>query len=129
MKTPKTVNAIALPSKTVLDAIAWAKAESGLDADVIDILGPCRKKHLVILRRLAQWRLRTEYYWSFPRIGQAFNGRDHSSVMHLVQLENIKRGYPQYHPVHSTWGHISQARHEAHLMRMRIKYAGGASYA
>lgn len=130
MKTRKSVNAIPLPSPTVLEAIKWAQQEEGVEGvNPILILGPLRHRRLVRLRRLAQWRLRTEHYWSFHKIALAFNGRDHSSVMHLVRLENAARGLPEYYPLQGSWAHISAARHEAHVMRMTIKYAGGASYA
>lgn len=114
---------------TLRAALEWAQIEAGYQASVEDILGPIRKKKLVRLRQLAQWRLRTEYLWSFPRIALAFDGRDHSSVMHLVRRENIARGYPQYHPMHGNWAKLCEARHEAHVLRMALKYAGGASYA
>ncbi len=129
MKTPKTVNAIPLPSPTVLEAIHWARKEADSQLSTKDILGKSRKKYIVTVRRLVQWRLRTEYLWSFPRIALVFGGLDHSTVMHHVQKENLKRGYPSYHPLKGQWNKLCEARHEAHVMRMQIKYAGGASYA
>ena len=123
MKTPKTVNATALPSPTVLEAIHWARKEADSQISTQDILGRSRKAPIVKLRRLAQWRLRTEYLWSFPRIALAFGGLDHSTVMHHVQRENLERGLPVYWPMQGSWGSIANARHEAHVMRMALKYA------
>jgi len=129
MKTPKAVNATALPSPTVLEAIHWARKEADSQISTQDILGKSRKAPIVRLRRLAQWRLRTEYLWSFPKIALVFGGLDHSTVMHHVQRENLARGLPSYWPMKSTWGSVASARHDAHVMRMALKYAGGASYA
>jgi DNA-binding transcriptional ArsR family regulator len=129
MKTPKEVNAIALPSPTVLEAIHWARKEADSQLSTQEILGKSRKAYIVKLRRLVQWRLRTEYLWSFPRIALAFGGLDHSTVMHHVQRENLARGYPSYYPRKGEWAKLSEARHQAHVQRMAIKYAGGASYA
>jgi hypothetical protein len=129
MKTPKEVNATTLPSPTVLEAIHWARKEADSQLSTQEILGKSRKAAKVRLRRLVQWRLRTEYLWSFPRIALAFGGLDHSTVMHHVQRENLVRGFPSYYPQKGTVGKLSAARHEAHVMRMQIKYAGGASYA
>ena len=129
MKNTETVNAIALPSPTVLEAIHWARQEADSQLSAQDILGRCRKAPIVRVRRLAQWRLRTEYLWSFPKIALAFGGMDHSTIMHHVQRENLERGLPSYYPRKGSLGKLAEARHEAHVLRMSLKYAGGASYA
>ena len=114
---------------TVQAAIDWARQEAGYPMPAMEILGQSRRAHVVKLRRLAMWRLRTEYLWSFPRIALAFDGRDHSTVMHHVKLENLKRGYAEHYPLQGHGAQLSKARHKAHVQRMAIKYAGGASYA
>lgn len=129
MKTPKEVNAKTLPSPTVLEAIQWARREADSQLSAQDILGKSRKAPIVKIRRLAQWRLRTEYLWSFPKIALVFGGLDHSTVMHHVQRENLERGLPSYYPRKGSIASLTEARHEAHVMRMALKYAGGASYA
>lgn len=78
-------------------AIAWAQQEAGFCVDLKDLLSHRRYAHLVRIRRLSSWRLRTYNRWSFPRIAAVFK-RDHASIMHLVELENESRGLEANYP-------------------------------
>lgn len=50
-----------------------------------DVLSDYRAVHVVAARFECYWRLRTELKMSFPTIGKAMGGRDHSSVVHGVR--------------------------------------------
>jgi chromosomal replication initiator protein len=49
---------------------------------VADIVGPWRRQDLVEARHEAAYRMRTETMMSFPLIGRAIGGRDHTTVLH-----------------------------------------------
>jgi chromosomal replication initiator protein len=52
----------------------------GLSVD--DLCSPSRTKQLVIARQIAMYLIRELTDLSLPRIGKAFGGRDHTTVMH-----------------------------------------------
>jgi chromosomal replication initiator protein len=52
----------------------------GLTVD--DLCSPSRTKQLVIARQIAMYLIRELTDLSLPRIGKAFGGRDHTTVMH-----------------------------------------------
>jgi len=60
-----------------------------------EISGRCRKKKIVKPRQIAIYLLRTELNLSFPEIGKAIGGRDHSTAIYACgkiekELENNK---------------------------------------
>lgn len=52
---------------------------------VEDLLSKKRTKELVFPRQIAMYLCRTLLDMSFPNIGKAFNGKDHSTVMYAVE--------------------------------------------
>lgn len=50
-----------------------------------DLLGKRRNKELVYPRQIAMYLIRTELQFSFPKIGKALGGKDHTTVMHGVE--------------------------------------------
>ena len=52
---------------------------------VEDLLSKKRTKELVLPRQIAMYLCRTLLDMSFPNIGKAFNGKDHSTVMYAVE--------------------------------------------
>ena len=51
---------------------------------VAQIEGKSRKKPIVLARHVAMYLLRDLAEWSLPRIGRAFGGRDHTTVLAAV---------------------------------------------
>jgi chromosomal replication initiator protein len=49
---------------------------------VSDLLGPSRRKELVIPRQVAMYLMREELDASFPQIAQEIGGRDHTTAIH-----------------------------------------------
>ena len=47
-----------------------------------DLCGPSRSRTLVVARQVAMYLCRELTDLSFPKVGQAFGGRDHTTVMH-----------------------------------------------
>ncbi len=54
------------------------------DLTVEDLCSPSRTKDLVIARQIAMYLIRELTELSLPKIGTAFGGRDHTTVMHAV---------------------------------------------
>jgi chromosomal replication initiator protein len=54
-----------------------------------DLIKKGRKKEVVYPRQIMMYLLRTELGYSFSAIGEIFNGRDHTTVLHAV--EKIER--------------------------------------
>jgi chromosomal replication initiator protein len=66
----------------------------GLTADVyglttIELTGPSRKQPLALSRQIAMYLCRDLTDLSLPKIGAAFGGRDHTTVIHAV--DKVKR--------------------------------------
>jgi len=75
------------PREKHLQAIAEIADKHGYNVE--DILGPCRHKHLVIVRRECVAMLRAKGY-STTEIGRIMK-RDHSTIVHSLQvLEALK---------------------------------------
>lgn len=49
---------------------------------IVDLLGKKRNSDIVLPRQVAMYLIRTLTDTSLPKIGQAFGGRDHTTVMH-----------------------------------------------
>lgn len=69
------------PDDLVARTLATAGAVFGLSAD--ELSGPDRSRHTVHARQVAAYLLRKGGL-SFPAIGRALGGRDHTTVMHAV---------------------------------------------
>lgn len=54
--------------------------------DQEDLLSNSRKKEIVYARQLCWYLLRTKYDLTFQKIGDIFNGKDHSTIMHGYQV-------------------------------------------
>jgi chromosomal replication initiator protein len=63
--------------KSVIQAISRY-----FDTEVVDIIGPRRQKELVYPRQIAMYLLRDIMHLSYPQIGDALGGRDHTTIMH-----------------------------------------------
>jgi len=62
------------------------------DVAIEDIVGPCRKKNLAEPRQIIMYIMREELKSSYPVIGQALGGRDHTTVIHSCDkiIKNLK---------------------------------------
>ena len=54
-----------------------------------ELIGPSRKQPLALSRQIAMFLCRDLTDLSLPKIGAAFGGRDHTTVIHAV--EKIKK--------------------------------------
>jgi chromosomal replication initiator protein len=70
------------------DAIITATV-STYQVSTADLIGPSRKQPLAHIRQIAMYLCRDLTDLSLPKIGAAFGGRDHSTVIHAV--EKIRR--------------------------------------
>jgi chromosomal replication initiator protein len=52
---------------------------------VQNLIGPDRRKEIVLPRQIAMYLLREEANYSLPKIGEALGGRDHTTVMYACQ--------------------------------------------
>ncbi len=71
------------PEITVGVIMAATAAYFGLSLD--DLCGSSRSRMLVTARQIAMYLCRELTDLSLPKIGQAFGGRDHTTVMHAVR--------------------------------------------
>ncbi len=54
------------------------------DLPVSDLTGPKRDKEIVVPRQITMYIMREELGLSFPKIGAALGGRDHTTAMHSI---------------------------------------------
>ncbi len=66
-------------AKSVIKAVA-----NYYNVETSDLLGKNRVKELVYPRHIAMYLLKTKLNYSYPQVGQALGGRDHTTVMHAV---------------------------------------------
>ncbi|MCE7885406.1 MAG: chromosomal replication initiator DnaA, partial [Actinobacteria bacterium ATB1] len=52
------------------------------DVTMEDLIGPSRRRPLVVARQVAMYLHRELTDLSLPRIGEIFGGRDHTTVLH-----------------------------------------------
>ncbi|MGH9153845.1 MAG: helix-turn-helix domain-containing protein [Acidimicrobiales bacterium] len=72
----------------VRDTLAAAGAAFGVDAEVL--CGPSRVRHAVEARHVAAYVLREVAGLSYPAIGRALGGRDHTTAMHAVARVRVR---------------------------------------
>ncbi|MGL4374643.1 MAG: helix-turn-helix domain-containing protein, partial [Turicibacter sp.] len=66
------------------------------DVSVSDILSKKRKKNIAFARQVAMFLTRELTGSSFPKIGDAFSGRDHTTIMHgCEKIEKEKKENPE----------------------------------
>ena len=63
--------------KVIIDSVA-----KFFDVNIKDLVGESRKKELVGPRQIVMYLMRKEINSSYPSIGQALGGRDHTTAMH-----------------------------------------------
>ena len=73
---------VATISRIIALTAAYFELEPG------DLTSSVRRRRLVRARWIAMWLVRTVTQASYPDIGAAFDGFDHSSVIHAVQGVN-----------------------------------------
>lgn len=57
-----------------------------------DVLGGSRKRQVMVPRQVAMYLIRHELHQAFDQIGEAFGGRDHTTVMHACdKIEGLLR--------------------------------------
>ncbi len=66
-------------------ALIMAETADHFELSVDDLTGPKRSQKLVNARQIAMYLTRELTDLSLPKIGQAFGGRDHTTVMHAGQ--------------------------------------------
>ncbi|MHB8510771.1 MAG: chromosomal replication initiator protein DnaA [Actinomycetota bacterium] len=81
-----------------VDAII-AETASYFTINKDDLLGPSRSRHLVHARQIAMYLCRELTPLSLPKIGEAFGGRDHTTVMHAQS--KIRRWLGEKRPVYA----------------------------
>ena len=80
--TGKVVHA--QPGPQMRDAINYANGLLGTGFGLAELCSQLRFRRYVEFRQHAAFFLRTTYAWSYPRIGKAFGGRDHATIMHAI---------------------------------------------
>lgn len=70
----------ALNSKRIIEVVA-----EYYDIALDDILGSCRRRELAMPRQIVMYLIRQELDCSYPAIGAAIGGRDHTTVMYACQ--------------------------------------------
>jgi len=66
----------------ITSSIIMVQAASYFGVSVDDLCGPSRSRVLVTARQISMYLCRELTDLSLPKIGQAFGGRDHTTVMH-----------------------------------------------
>ncbi|HPD06444.1 MAG TPA: chromosomal replication initiator protein DnaA [Candidatus Bipolaricaulis sp.] len=83
-----------LSRKLTVEAIK-AEVAAAYRIPVSDIESPSRKKELVQARQIAIYLARELTETSFPALGRAFGGRDHTTIMHSYQkMQELLRQIP-----------------------------------
>jgi chromosomal replication initiator protein len=96
---------------TAAAVIGQTAAYFGLTID--DLCGSSRSRVLVTARQIAMYLCRELTDMSLPKIGQAFGGRDHTTVMHANRKirEQMAERRSTYNQVTELTSRIKQQRH------------------
>ncbi|NBW13606.1 MAG: hypothetical protein EBR82_36935 [Caulobacteraceae bacterium] len=87
------------PADETADAmsyIIWWHAVLGNPVSWAEVVGPHRDQRFFVVRSDCMEWMRRVRKWSYPRIGQIFGGRDHTSVMNAISPE-YKRAWRLRH--------------------------------
>lgn len=76
---------IELPSRHLTVEVIQRVTAQHYGLRVTDLKGAKRHRSVVVPRMVAMWLTRKHTQGSFPEIGRAFGGRDHSTVIHACQ--------------------------------------------
>ncbi len=81
------------------------------DLTVDELTGPGRAQSVALARQIAMYLSREHTESSLPKIGQAFGGRDHTTVMHANRKikELISRDRDAFQKVHDITNRVKQA--------------------
>ena len=80
-------------SEPTIDLAMRAVADH-LGVSLRDLMGPSRRAEIVWPRHVAMWVVRETTGASLPRIGRAFGGRDHTTVLYAVRkVEAARRSW------------------------------------
>jgi chromosomal replication initiator protein len=75
-----------LPKRSMVEPDEVVSQVAGaFGVTVQNLVGPDRRQEIVLPRQIAMYLLRVEANCSLPKIGEAFGGRDHTTVMHACQ--------------------------------------------
>lgn len=86
VKLVDTALADLLPKRTTVEPDEVVSQVAGaFGVTVQNLVGPDRRQEVVLPRQIAMYLLRVEANCSFPKIGEAFGGRDHTTVMYACQ--------------------------------------------
>lgn len=77
-----------LSQRAVDKAIARARLKHR-GVSQAELLSPTRRRKIAHARQHAMWLLRQEGY-SYPQIGRAFGGRDHTTALHGVRAHEAR---------------------------------------
>lgn len=78
--TPKT----SLTPKRIVNTVS-----NYFDIKIVDLIGPCRRKELVIPRQIVMFLMREDIKCSYPSIGQELGGRDHTTAIHACNKISV----------------------------------------
>jgi chromosomal replication initiator protein len=70
---------------TIEPAEVMSQVAGAFGVTVQNMIGPDRRKEIVLPRQIAMYLLRKEANYSLPKIGEAMGGRDHTTVMYACQ--------------------------------------------
>jgi chromosomal replication initiator protein len=70
---------------TIEPAEVMNQVAGAFGVSVDNLIGPDRRKEVVLPRQIAMYLLREEANYSLPKIGEAMGGRDHTTVMYACQ--------------------------------------------
>jgi RNA polymerase sigma factor (sigma-70 family) len=83
-ETPSNIIYLDVPFEAILKAVEqW----SGIK--VVAIIGRGRKIKVALTRQVAMYLVREDLKWPFVKIGLAFDGRDHTTVVHNCQMIQV----------------------------------------
>jgi chromosomal replication initiator protein len=69
-------------TRQVTSDLIMRETAAAYDVTVEDLIGPSRRRPLVVARQVAMYLHRELTDLSLPRIGEIFGGRDHTTVLH-----------------------------------------------
>lgn len=79
-----------VPRETMRDIIERVAHKRGVDIQAL--IGPSRRKPLVLFRHEAMWEVWRRDRWTLKQIGRAFGNRDHTSILHAVEAHERRVG-------------------------------------
>jgi chromosomal replication initiator protein len=101
-QSPSLSESISVKGYYISPARVVEAVSNFFDMSKADVLGNSRTKEIMVARQISMWIMKNQINMSYPSIGNFFNGKDHTTVMHAVKkIDKMKESVQFSNQIHA----------------------------